>query len=199
MIISAISVIFGALSISGYACGDERWPVKVVQDDHAKYFFKNQDIDSGKLVKPVKTSISVLSNKAWPFTWATNKFPQKWTYTMRNGKAEFTLWVLTAYLQLKKNEADEDYHLVLKSGKKTMIAEIPGEGCVADTPEPIKSMIIKARQDFTDWYAAQPNKKHLNAKVRVTGMGFFDRVHGGTGQVLKNGIELHPVIKIEFL
>jgi hypothetical protein len=53
-------------------------------------------------------------------------------------------------------------------------------------------MITKARQDFTDWYAAQPDKKHLNAKVRVTGIGFFDRIHGGTGQVKRTESSFTP-------
>jgi hypothetical protein len=35
--------------------------------------------------------------------------------------------------------------------------------------------------------------------VRITGVGFFDKVHGQTGVSQFNGIELHPVLKIEFL
>jgi hypothetical protein len=34
--------------------------------------------------------------------------------------------------------------------------------------------------------------------VRVTGVGFFDRIHGQNG-VAKNGVELHPVLDITFL
>lgn len=34
--------------------------------------------------------------------------------------------------------------------------------------------------------------------VTVTGVGFFDRVHGQTGVAMNNGIELHPVLAIEF-
>lgn len=34
---------------------------------------------------------------------------------------------------------------------------------------------------------------------RITGVGFFDRVHDQTGVSLLNGIELHPILKIEFL
>jgi len=30
-------------------------------------------------------------------------------------------------------------------------------------------------------------------------VGFFDKVHGQTGVSQFNGIELHPVLKIEFL
>jgi len=33
--------------------------------------------------------------------------------------------------------------------------------------------------------------------VRVTGVGFFDYVHGQSG-VAPNGIELHPVLDVEF-
>jgi hypothetical protein len=33
--------------------------------------------------------------------------------------------------------------------------------------------------------------------VTVTGVGFFDRIHGQTG-VAPNGIELHPVLDIQF-
>jgi len=36
-------------------------------------------------------------------------------------------------------------------------------------------------------------------KARVTGVGFFDRVHDQTGVSLSNGIELHPILKIEWL
>lgn len=36
-------------------------------------------------------------------------------------------------------------------------------------------------------------------KARVTGVGFFDSVHGQMGVALLNGIELHPVLKIEWL
>jgi hypothetical protein len=38
----------------------------------------------------------------------------------------------------------------------------------------------------------------VSAKVRVTGVGFFDKIHGQTGAA-PNGIELHPVLGIEFL
>jgi hypothetical protein len=35
-------------------------------------------------------------------------------------------------------------------------------------------------------------------RVRITGVGFFDKVHGQMGVSLLNGIELHPVLKIEW-
>jgi hypothetical protein len=35
--------------------------------------------------------------------------------------------------------------------------------------------------------------------VRITGVGFFDKVHGQMGVSLLNGIELHPILKIEWI
>jgi len=35
--------------------------------------------------------------------------------------------------------------------------------------------------------------------ARITGVGFFDKVHGQTGVATLNGIELHPTLKVEFL
>ena len=36
-------------------------------------------------------------------------------------------------------------------------------------------------------------------RARLTGVGFFDKVHGQMGVSQSNGIELHPVLKIEWL
>lgn len=35
-------------------------------------------------------------------------------------------------------------------------------------------------------------------KAVITGVGFFDKVHGQSGVSSSNGIELHPVLKLEF-
>ncbi len=35
--------------------------------------------------------------------------------------------------------------------------------------------------------------------ARITGVGFFDKIHGQTGVSQLNGIELHPVLKLEWL
>jgi hypothetical protein len=36
-------------------------------------------------------------------------------------------------------------------------------------------------------------------RARITGVGFFDKVHGQMGVSQSNGVELHPVLKIEWL
>ncbi|HEX9929303.1 MAG TPA: hypothetical protein VGB02_12265 [Pyrinomonadaceae bacterium] len=179
-----------------FACGVERWGVKVAQDKHVNYFFKDNSISTGKLQPFLPTTIAKLHQEDYPFEKLTGK-PPKWSYTQRAGIAEFRIWTINAILTKKKNEADEDYHLVLKSGGKFLVAEIPSAQCVEDTVEPLKGMIIQARSDFDEWFSKQ-TKKTFNQKVRITGIGFFDRVHGAEG-ASPNGIELHPIIKIEFL
>ncbi len=37
------------------------------------------------------------------------------------------------------------------------------------------------------------------APARITGVGFFDKVHGQMGVAQSNGIELHPVLQVEWL
>ncbi len=178
------------------ACGTERWNVKVAQDKHNVYFFQNKDIAGGKLVNPQRTSIDLLQQQPYPFP-NLNGQPPKWSYVQRAGIAEFRIWTIEAFLFKKKNEKDEDYHLVLRRGDSMIIAEIPSAGCVEKTPEPLKSMIIQARADFDEWFGKQTTKT-FNQRVCVNGVGFFDRVHGAEG-TSPNGIELHPVIKITFL
>ena len=36
-------------------------------------------------------------------------------------------------------------------------------------------------------------------RAHITGVGFFDKVHGQMGVAQANGIELHPILKIEWL
>jgi hypothetical protein len=53
--------------------------------------------------------------------------------------------------------------------------------------------------DIQAFEALQPFEARVpQTPVTITGVGFFDRVHGQTGVALKNGIELHPVLAIEF-
>jgi hypothetical protein len=38
-----------------------------------------------------------------------------------------------------------------------------------------------------------PTLTHISGSARITGVGFFDRIHGQAG-VAPNGIELHPAL-----
>jgi hypothetical protein len=66
-------------------------------------------------------------------------------------------------------------------------AAAPASGLLTEPPE----------GDIFD--ALPPFKAKVpQTPVTITGVGFFDRVHDQTGVAMKNGIELHPVLAIEF-
>jgi hypothetical protein len=81
-----------------------------------------------------------------------------------------------------RHEADDDYHVVLSDGGRTMIAESPAASCDSRAIPVRRAQIAAARS------ALRPC-----ARARVTGVAFFDVPHGQTG-VAPNAIELHPIL-----
>jgi hypothetical protein len=131
-----VSLLFLTFPVTALLCGTERWEVKVCQDAHVKYLFKDFDVDTGELIPIRHTTVSKLHASAWPF--GTAKHPPHWSWYQRStSKVEYQLWEVNARFYKKKDE-DEDYHLILKSGQRTLVAEIPSTNGVEDTPEPLK-------------------------------------------------------------
>lgn len=93
-------------------------------------------------------------------------------------------------------ERDGDLHLILGDGALTLIAEIPSPDCML-FPGPWRDRVTVARRAFERHFAGS-HRWHLQQRVRVTGVGFFDVPHRQTG-VAPNGIELHPVLDVVFL
>ena len=77
-----------------------------------------------------------------------------------------------------------------------MIAEIPDPACVG-CRQPAATGITKARNEFDAKYTPTSSFQTANVPITVTGVGFFDFLHGQTG-VAPNGIELHAVLDIQF-
>ena len=77
-----------------------------------------------------------------------------------------------------------------------MIVEIPDPLCVGSS-SPLLSGIQNARSQFDARYNVTTSFQTTNVPVTVTGVGFFDFLHGQTG-VAPNGIELHAVLDIQF-
>ena len=73
-----------------------------------------------------------------------------------------------------------------------MIVEFPKRSCVAS---PFKrKAIARARRRFVHHCGPMSGAwAHLKGSVDVTGVGFWDSVHGQPG-VAPNGIELHPAL-----
>jgi len=101
-------------------------------------------------------------------------------------------------LTLYKLEDDVDYHIILQDANgATLITEIPCPCCVAGS-SPFTAGVANARAKFDARLTATTFFQSVSIPVRVTGVGFFDFIHGQTG-VAPNGIELHPLLDITFL
>ena len=76
-----------------------------------------------------------------------------------------------------------------------MIAEVPDPGCAGACASGFATVYAQVRQKLLTYLnSAQSEARPL---VRITGVGFFDYLHGQRG-VAPNGIELHPVLDVEF-
>lgn len=160
------------------ACGIERWHVKTGTDPQAG----SVDLAAERL-----TTVAALASLPAPVMLPSDA---------RIAPVETTVYRVIATLVEYKMEADSDYHLVLSEAGQTMIAEIPDPACVGRA-SPLLPGIELARTEFDAQYRTAPIWQRAGVMVTVTGVGFFDSIHGQTG-VAPNGVELHPVLSIEF-
>jgi hypothetical protein len=161
------------------SCGVERWSVKT-----------GTDADAGliNLQSTTPDTIASLISLPAPTTLPTNN---------RNQPTETTVFQVQATLTEYKLESDSDYHLILSDGSgNTMITEIPSPSCVGSSSVLLPG-IQNARSEFDARYTATSSFQPANVPVTVTGVGFFDFFHSQTG-VAPNGIELHPVLDVQF-
>ncbi|GHO62405.1 hypothetical protein KSC_012970 [Ktedonobacter sp. SOSP1-52] len=166
------------LSSTG-SCGVERWAVKTGTD---------ADIGLVNLQSITPTTIATLTALSAPGTLPANN---------RIQPTETTVYQVQGTLTQYKLESDSDYHLILSdTSGKTMIVEIPDPACVGSS-SPLMSDIQKARTAFDARYNVTSSFQTANVPVTVTGVGFFDFLHGQTG-VAPNGIELHAILDIQF-
>ena len=161
------------------SCGIERWAVKTGTDAGA---------GSVATTTIVSTTIANLRSLTAPTSLPSST---------RVAPTENTVFRLDATLYQYKLETDSDYHLVLQDAAgSTMIAEIPDPACVGAT-SPFAGAITAARAAFDARLSATSTFQTAGLQVQVSGVGFFDFLHGQTG-VAPNGIELHSVLSISF-
>jgi len=160
-------------------CGVERWSVKT-----------GTDADANLINLSNSTTTTIANLVALP---APSPIP----LNNRVQPTETTVFSITATLTVYKREDDSDYHLVISDGSgHTMITEIADPQCVGPG-SPLLPGIQNARAEFDAAYTATTSFKTANIPVTVTGVGFFDFLHGQTG-VAPNGIELHPLLDVSF-
>jgi hypothetical protein len=140
------------------SCGVERWSIKTLKD-------------RPRLLPARAATVAKLTRVRTPPV-----LPAK-----RRLASERRIYSVVASVTLKP-EADLDYHLVLRTDGRTMIAEAPLGRCISGATAARRKQMLAARKAVREC-----------ATARVVGVGFFDYRHGQTG-VAPNGIELHPVL-----
>ena len=169
---------FITLSLTLPTCGVERWSVKVGTDPDAAL------CDTTKA-----TPVTLTTMRGWPA-------PTSPPLNARVAPYETTVWVVHGTLINYKKEADVDYHLVMQDGAgNTIVTEIPCPCCGIGSP--FQAMMANARSTFDSRLTATGSFQNPNIPVRLTGVGFFDFIHGQTG-VAPNGIEIHTILSIAF-
>lgn len=166
-----------SITITARACGRERWNVKTLTDPAAA------QVD----LTPIPSTIEALRALPMPgpILFGTPRLSQ-----------ERHSYAVAAQLLWDKLEADGDFHVVIagQSGA-TMIAEIPDPGCAAGSA--IGTTLARVRGEFVAKFGAPSPERFERvrgtARVRITGVLFFDVLHGQRG-VAPNGVELHPVL-----
>jgi hypothetical protein len=186
-------------------CGTERWNTKTLDDPDA-----NQVSTAAK-----SATIDSLVSLPVPSGYSANNDTHRYTPTEDN------LYTVRAWLVGFKEEADRDLHVVIADPSLTsitkadltppkkgqvdnrptgiMVAEIPDPQCASVIAGGHASQISHVRTSFKNCFGA-PSMSFQQFSDRmivdITGVGFFDKIHGQTG-VARNGIELHPVLRIK--
>lgn len=160
------------------ACGVERWRIKT-----------GTDASAGQIDPMlVPTALATLVSFAAPASISA---------TDRVGVVERTTYVMDANITQVRMTEDSDYHAVVSNGTgQSMIVEIPHPDCVEGTA-PLLSQIRAARSAIDTTLKIGTTFRSVNLPSRISGVGFWDDLHGQTGAA-SNGIELHPVIALQF-
>jgi hypothetical protein len=171
----------------GVHCGTDRWRIKTVFDNEAKRIN----------FMPRHTSISELVAMRAPQILSEERADaEKQVYSVEA--------VLLGWKQETAEHGDRDFHLVLADPNdvtRTMIAEVPSAGCQGACSSSQARHFAEVRQILTAQLSEpEPHFRRFPRAwvVRVEGVGFFDVFHQQIG-VAENCMELHPLLKVEFV
>lgn len=163
----------------GRRCGIERWAVKTLSDIDRQHV-RLEPIDATvEQVIQLRPGLAAGGSRARP--------------------VELTVYRITGYLASVSSQADSDWHLVifgLQNERASLIAEIPDPFCEGACQSGFAEAFAEARRRLEE-KLQEPNPLDKPVRIRVTGVGFFDREHGQFGAA-PNQFELHPVLAVEF-
>jgi hypothetical protein len=159
--------------------GTERWAVKVLTDAAVS------TINFTSIPATVASMVNIVT-------------PTPSTSMPRYAGVEDKCYTFTCNVTVKKAETDNDYHLVLSDGTHTLIGEIPDPVCAAAASSNYVAQYTAGR-NFVDTYIGTGSYSSVHIPVvQVYGVAFVDPPHGQTGAA-PNNLEIHPILKINFL
>jgi uncharacterized protein YraI len=177
-----IIILFSHTSYS-QDCGKERWAVKTLSDEDTNR------IDFSRIIRStVHEQISL----------------PKCSHNKRRLSSETLVYAIDCLVVgFKRESEDKDIHVIIRDAttNETMVAEILGYECAAVQ----QTGRAKQFKQLHDWFIE--NIGHSTSKfvylqepipVRITGVGFFDFIHGQKGMA-SNGREIHPVLSMRLL
>lgn len=172
----------------GTSCGVQRWHIKTLGDAYVNTINWT----------PQLANVSDLA--AWPVPANYDEYND----TTRYAPYETQAYRIRATLVGWKIENDHDFHMVIadiNNPNATMIIEPPDPTCSSACDGGFSSYFQSVRTKLTNCFG-QPTTTFTNFKagivVDVTGVPLFDALHGQTG-VAPNGIELHPLLSLDFV
>jgi len=147
---------------------------------------------------PVQTTVEELAAQPRPAGMESPTDVYSAYEDRRAEGVERTIYEVEAVIVAFKLQRSGSYHLNLKGETgQTVIANCVDPQFV-DRRSRWAKQIAAVRQEVEARFKPGPAYTRVNERVRVTGIGFFNRVHGQSG-VAPNGIELTPVLGIEWL
>jgi hypothetical protein len=162
------------------ACGVERWDVKTLTDPLARRVN----------FTPRATTIRSLRGRSAPAgIGGLGRLAGLETRTFR----------VRAALVAMKLEDDSDIHLVIadpRNPRLTMIVEFPNASCARGASWQARTKMRRARSHLVAACGSPTSSfTSLSGRATISGVGFFDELHGQTGGA-PNGIELHPAVSL---
>ncbi len=172
----------------GTSCGVQRWHIKTLGDAYVN------------TINWTPQSMTVDQLRAAPVPVPYDQYND----TTRYAPWETESVTVRATLVGWKTETDHDYHIVIADlghPSDTMIVEPPDPACSSACDGGFANYFSATRQKLVNCFGQSPTSftnLPSGIVVDITGVPLFDALHGQTG-VAPNGIEIHPVLNINFV
>jgi hypothetical protein len=169
--------------------GRDRWLVKTASDPDARA------IDA----TPQKTTVEHLLKLPRPAGLPLKETPP----AMQDHRAypvEATVYTVEVDVISSQLMPDGDYKVTLRGASgQTMVMEMPNPAPgFVDPASPFARQVAEARTQFDTKFQPERTAGPAVGHARITGIGYFGRAYGAQ-EPTGNLIQLHPVLKVEWL